>query len=106
MVTYRLGGSVRRLEWFGGDGGGPIPQFPSIPIRVEFKDTPWSNSATKSWLRDRRLALGMSQSKLAKSLGVHVKTVQAWERGNSAPQSDKRQRLERLISGPVVTSGG
>ena len=24
MVTYRLGGSVRRLEWIGGDGGGSI----------------------------------------------------------------------------------
>jgi predicted ATPase/DNA-binding CsgD family transcriptional regulator len=41
-------------------------------------------------LRERRLALGMSQRGLATALGVTVTTVARWERG------------ERAISGPVI----
>ena len=32
-------------------------------------------------LRARRLALGMSQSQLARALGIHVRTISKWERG-------------------------
>ena len=90
----------------GGDGGGHVPEFPTIPIRVEFKDTLCPNSATRPWFRERRLALGISQSKLAKLAGVHVKSVQAWESGRSAPRFNRRLLLGRLLKVPVATHAG
>ena len=92
---------IRRM-----DAVGHVPEFPTIPIRVEFKDTLCPNSATRPWFRERRLALGISQSKLAKLAGVHVKSVQAWESGRSAPRFNRRLLLGRLLKVPVATHAG
>ena len=87
----------------GGDGGGPVPQFPTIPILVRFlvgfNDARSSNTKTGFWIREKRLALGISQLQLAKRIGVHEKTVQAWENGKSSPRPYNRQLLEIQLIG-------
>ena len=87
----------------GGDGGGPEPQFPTIPILVRFlvgfNDARSSNTKTGFWIREKRLALGISQLQLAKRIGVHEKTVQAWENGESSPRPYNRQLLEIQLIG-------
>ncbi len=89
----------------GGDGGGRVPRFPSIPVLVEFRDAPDYESRRSSWIRDKRLATGLSQKELAESLGVHEKTVQSWENGKTTPQSSNQQRLrERLETAPKTLS--
>ena len=89
----------------GGDGGGPELQFPTIPILVRFlaayNDARSSNMETGFWIREKRLALGINQLQLAKRIGVHGKTVQAWENGESSPRPYNRQLLEiQLIGHP------
>ena len=86
----------------GGDGGGRAPRFPSIPVLVEFRDAPDNESRRNSWIRDKRLATGLSQRELADSLGVHEKTVQSWEKGESSPRPYNRQLLEiQLVGHPI-----
>lgn len=90
----------------GGDGGGHVSGFPTIPIRVEFKDTQFDESEQGSWLRNRRLTLGISQSELANSVGVHVKSVRAWESGRSIPQCNRRLQLEAILKDSHVSPLG
>ena len=49
-------------------------------------------------LRKRRKALGLSQMKLARLVGVSLLTIQTWERGVSEPKPENREKLERVLS--------
>lgn len=40
-----------------------------------------------NYLKERRMALGMTQAKLSKKLKVHTQFVSNWERGQCAPPS-------------------
>lgn len=47
-----------------------------------------------------RVALGLTQSMLAKILGVSVKTIEAWESGRNAPAGPSRRMLSILKKSP------
>ncbi|MDJ0824702.1 MAG: helix-turn-helix domain-containing protein [Rhodobacter sp.] len=49
-----------------------------------------------------REALGISQSDLAKKLGVKLKTVQAWEDDLSEPRANKLQMLSGVLNVSLV----
>jgi len=49
-------------------------------------------------LRERRKALGISQTLLAKLVGVSVPTVYLWEKGLTKPTRKHREALEAVIS--------
>lgn len=61
-------------------------------------------------IKDLRARLAMTQQRFADTLGVAVKTVQAWEGGTARPGADKIARMGYLASdrstravGPVAT---
>lgn len=45
-----------------------------------------------------RAAKGMSQSELARALGVKPQAVQAWESGRTAPRSSRLQQVAQLLN--------
>ena len=55
-----------------------------------------------------REASGLSQSELAKRLGVKVKTIRAWENDQSEPRANKLQMLAGLLGVSIMwlLSGG
>lgn len=52
-------------------------------------------------LRDRRLALGLSQVDLARRLGVTYQQVQKYERGANRIAADRLQDLARILDVPI-----
>ena len=44
-------------------------------------------------LRERRLALGLSQERLAEAAGVSARSINRWEQGTVVPQPAARRRL-------------
>lgn len=48
------------------------------------------------WIRDTRLALGLSQEGLSKRLGVSFTSVNRWENGKTAPSRAAVKRLQAL----------
>jgi len=48
-------------------------------------------------LRDERVQLGWSQARLARLLGVSIRTVCRWEQGQSVPRSYYQRRLLTLF---------
>lgn len=48
-------------------------------------------------LKERRIAVGYSQERLAEDLGVDRKTVSRWDTGASAPQPEQRRSLANLL---------
>jgi transcriptional regulator with XRE-family HTH domain len=49
-----------------------------------------------------REASGLSQSELAKRLGVKVKTIRAWENDQSEPRANKLQMLAGLLGVSIM----
>ena len=48
-------------------------------------------------IEKRRTELAMTQSKLAKLLGVDRSTVAKWEAGQSRPRADKLPELAQIL---------
>lgn len=48
-------------------------------------------------LRERRLALGLTQSDLAIKIGVSLVSIQLWERGVTAPKEANLHALEAYL---------
>ena len=59
---------------------------------------------TKDTLKEKRTAAKISQTALAKMLGVHWRTVQNWEKGTSIPASVIPYLDKLLESGQDVVS--
>lgn len=58
-------------------------------------------------LKERRLAAGMNQEELAKTLDVDQGTVSKWETGQSTPLRKYRRKLAELYGcdvGDIVSS--
>lgn len=49
-------------------------------------------------IKKRREAANLSQSALAKLLGVTVRTVSSWETGENEPQAKTRRRIEEVLT--------
>lgn len=47
---------------------------------------PGHDSRPGSWLRDARIAAGMTQAELAVALGVKQPSISRWERSNALPR--------------------
>lgn len=52
-------------------------------------------------IRARRALLGLKQYELAQTLGVHYRTLCAWERGRSLIPSHRYQSVAKAIGVPV-----
>ena len=52
-------------------------------------------------IRDRRLALGLTQTQLADILGVHQPALSYWEKGVSAPRDDHKVKLAGALATTV-----
>jgi transcriptional regulator with XRE-family HTH domain len=50
-----------------------------------------------AWLRDRRLEQGLTQSSLAKALGLKRGTAAMWEQGRNMPSGANWTRLEDVL---------
>jgi transcriptional regulator with XRE-family HTH domain/tetratricopeptide (TPR) repeat protein len=55
-------------------------------------------SAIGTRLRNRRVALGLSQEALAEAAGVSTRSINRWEQGRALPQPDVRRRLAEILS--------
>ena len=61
----------------------------------------WYSEATATFgdrLAAGREALGLSQSELAKKLGVKLRTLQAWEEDRTEPRANKLQMLAGVLN--------
>ena len=47
----------------------------------------------RTWMKDKRRQLGLSQAEFAKKVGVSERTVQRWEAGAVAPDDENRQDI-------------
>jgi transcriptional regulator with XRE-family HTH domain/tetratricopeptide (TPR) repeat protein len=54
-------------------------------------------SAIAAILRNRRIALGLSQEALAERAGVSARSVNRWEQGRALPQHEVCRRLEEIL---------
>lgn len=64
---------------------------------------------TAQWIRERRLAAGLSQAELARRVGASQPMISLWERGASEPPAEALARLRAVLDGqarasPVPTS--
>lgn len=62
--------------------------------------TGWFDAETSTFgdrMTGAREAAGLSQSDLAKRLGVKVKTIRAWENDQSEPRANKLQMLSGML---------
>jgi transcriptional regulator with XRE-family HTH domain len=66
------------------------PQYSSRPRRVLPK--------VRNEIRRYRLQLGLTQSELARRLGVQLSTVSSWERGLTCPAASPLLRLAKTLS--------
>ena len=48
-------------------------------------------------LKEVREELGLSQTKIAKLLGVHVNSYRLWEQGAGQPNDENREKLNDLL---------
>jgi tetratricopeptide (TPR) repeat protein/transcriptional regulator with XRE-family HTH domain len=48
-------------------------------------------------LRNRRIALGLSQEALAEAAGVSARSINRWEQGRALPQPEVRRRLAEVL---------
>lgn len=77
------------------------PTFPFLPKIIEFLgycpyDPVWTPGERLSWIRKYR---GLSQTAMARRLGVDPGTLARWERGERVPEGRFLQSLERWIGG-------
>jgi len=49
------------------------------------------------WLRDSRLAAGLSQQQLAKKLNKNITTIGKWEKGIRTPKPKTAKQLGALL---------
>jgi transcriptional regulator with XRE-family HTH domain len=54
-------------------------------------------SSIGMFLRDRRIALGLSQEALAEAAGVSARSINRWEQGRALPQPEVRRRLAEVL---------
>ena len=54
------------------------------------------NHFNSQQIKDLRKALNISQSELARTLKVDVRTIMRWEKGENRPSSLARRQLSRL----------
>jgi transcriptional regulator with XRE-family HTH domain len=54
-----------------------------------------------SRVRDRRLALGMSQEKLGTALGITFQQVQKYEKGTNRIGASRLQHVSRILEVPI-----
>src|SRR5215831_1462090 len=54
-------------------------------------------SGIGAFLRDRRVALGLSQEALAEAVGVSARSINRWEQGRALPQPEVRRRLAEVL---------
>ncbi|HEY2595908.1 MAG TPA: helix-turn-helix domain-containing protein, partial [Chloroflexota bacterium] len=52
-------------------------------------------------LRERRLALGLSQESLAEAAGVSARSINRWEQGRATPQPAARRRIAAVLDMPA-----
>jgi tetratricopeptide (TPR) repeat protein/transcriptional regulator with XRE-family HTH domain len=57
-------------------------------------------------LRNRRIALGLSQEALAEAAGVSVRSINRWEQEHALPQPDVRRRLAEVLGFEVADFTG
>ena len=55
---------------------------------------------TAKWIREHRVAVGLTQAQLAKKTGVTQPIVSQWERGIAKPSSMAQQKLRALFGEP------
>ncbi len=72
----------------------------------EYEEGPtWFASDTTTFgdrMTGAREASGLSQTELAKRLGVKVKTIRAWENDQSEPRANKLQMLAGLLGVSIM----
>ena len=49
-------------------------------------------------LKQKRIELGMTQSQIAKAVGVSLLAYQMWERGLSQPNDLNKHKLEKVLN--------
>lgn len=52
-------------------------------------------------IKQARLRMGLEQEDVAQALGVSVRSVVAWERGETTPRPKKQRELSKLTGRPV-----
>lgn len=70
------------------------------------RDRPAQPRPLPAWaarMRGRRLALGISQKRLARALGCAQSRVGRWETGMGAPRPEQLLEIARLLGIPVQT---
>ncbi|MGB8621287.1 MAG: helix-turn-helix domain-containing protein [Paracoccaceae bacterium] len=68
-------------------------------------ETNWYSEGTATFgdrMAGARDALGMTQSELAKRMGVKLKTVRAWEDDLSEPRANKLQTLAGVLNVSIM----
>ena len=51
----------------------------------------------QSSLRRRRLVAGLTAAELAQASGVHISSIQRYERGERRPSAERLQRIEAAL---------
>jgi len=72
---------------------------------TDAQDDDWYGAETATFgdrLSGAREALGLSQSDLAKRLGVKLKTVRGWENDQSEPRANKLQMVAGLLNVSIM----
>lgn len=59
---------------------------------------------TAKWIRDHRVAAGLSQAELARQIGASQPMVSLWERGAADPSPDLLERLRSILGEPTATA--
>ena len=54
-------------------------------------------------IKERRMAMSLTQEELAHRLGVRVATVQRWEKGQHIPSNLAEDRLKAMFRGSAPT---
>ncbi|MEQ8365395.1 MAG: helix-turn-helix domain-containing protein [Roseicyclus sp.] len=75
-------------------------------MNAEIEDGPsWFDAETTTFgdrMTGAREASGLSQTELAKRLGVKVKTIRAWENDQSEPRANKLQMLAGMLGVSIM----
>ena len=107
-------GLGRSIRVSGGGGGGSISSSPTSSngsgatviqlsgcLAIELYRTTPAISLPEA-IRTARESRGMRQKDLAALIGVHPKTVAAWDHGRKIPHARHRQELVRILQLPVL----
>ena len=109
QISFRPEGKRLTFRVRGGDGGGCIYAAPSEAIRPAVSRNGMAvtylveSSGVKTCaevgrrLQVKRIELGLRQADLAELLGVHPKTVGAWELGRKVPGVHHKNLLAEIL---------